>query len=107
MATANSICRAFRSNRIKALVRASDEANGVLAHQIQQNAPVLSGDLAGSVEAVPAVVRGSKITSAVAVTSDHALAVEYGTEDMAPEPYFRPAVDSERSKMIRIVERTS
>lgn len=83
-----------------ALVRACN----LLARRVAADAPVDSGGLRDSVHATPARVTRSRVSAAVVVSSPHALAVEYGTADTRPEPFFRPAIRSELPRMRSIVE---
>jgi len=64
------------------------EAAEEMAEVARQNAPVDTGELRDSIH-----VEDEGEGSRVVVGTDHWIFPEFGTVDMAPEPYMRPAVD--------------
>jgi HK97 gp10 family phage protein len=105
MPTTRSVIRAWRSRLVnRTLPRALGQSCDRLADRVAANAPVESGDLRGSVRSTPVKVTPTRISAAVVVTSPHALAVEYGTENMLPQPYFRPAIADELPRMKSTVQ---
>lgn len=104
MATIRSVTSAWRDRLVKQrLPKALDRACDLLAAKVASNAPVLTGEMRDAVHATKARLKKTRIVAAVVVSSDHALAEEYGNAHQAAHPFFRPAILSERSKMIAIV----
>jgi HK97 gp10 family phage protein len=87
---------------------AVDHASRVLADEIRKRAPVETGRLRASVTVGPVKVAGGQISQSVVVEGGHdgpfVGAVEYGTRDEAPHPFFRPAVEAKREEMARIID---
>jgi HK97 gp10 family phage protein len=106
MPDARSVLKSWRANLVtKALPRALGEALDVLDRQVTSNAPVASGALKESVERTPVKHRRNRISGAVVVKSEHALAVEYGTSDTLAQPFFRPAIRQAMGRMKAIMRR--
>ena len=59
-----------------------------LKSAVQRNAPVLSGALRNSIQVVKVALLHYRVRTGV----PYARFVEYGTSNMAAQPYFRPAV---------------
>lgn len=80
----------------RSLVPAAEQ----LADAVRERAPVLTGELRGKVRVE---TQGSKV--AVVVEDEAAVPNEYGTSDTPIQPFFRPAIDTERAGMAETVGR--
>ena len=70
-----------------------------IADRVRQLAPVDEGELRDSVVVERPWNHGERHLWQVAVLSDHAAAVEYGTHVMTARPYFRPAISERRATL--------
>ena len=80
-------------SQFRALGKVSSPAASVKGAEVimlasQDNAPVLTGNLRDSHEVVE-TVWGAEVR----VNADYAVSVEFGTSEMAAQPFLRPAID--------------
>lgn len=85
---------AFVETQSRAAVKASADR---IAEKARQLAPVDTGALRGSIEAV-SVTTGK--SAEVRVGVPYAAYVEYGTYKMAAQPFLSPAVEQEKERFI-------
>jgi HK97 gp10 family phage protein len=71
------------------------------ADSMRSSVPVLSGELLGSIHDGPSE-EGHEIT----VESDHAVFVEFGTVDMAAQPFLRPAMHVAENELPSVARST-
>lgn len=80
-----------------------------LASVVEGNAPVLTGNLKGSVrvDRKTQSKRNRKGAVDVTVIADDAAAVpvEYGTSDTPMQAFFRPAIESQKQRLFEMVAR--
>lgn len=82
-----------------AVAEVSKSAGDILS-AAQGLAPVLTGELRDSGHVVNA-----GLTAEVVFDSGHAVYVEYGTNDTAPQPYLNPAFDLHEDGFVEALER--
>lgn len=92
---------------IKDAIPSSGQSNmhiacGTLEGKIKENAPVDTGHLRGSIE-YRVESSGDKIIGHVGTNVPYAVHVEYGTQHMAAQPFIRPAVESEKQNLVKIM----
>lgn len=69
----------------------------ILARAVRQNTPVLTGETYESVDVKPAKAKRGVAVQVVA-EDIAAVQLEFGNSDQPATPFFRPAVDTTRSK---------
>lgn len=62
-----------------------------------------TGDLAGSIDVIAPRAARNFVGGAVVVSSDHAVAVEFGTTHEAAQPFVRPTRDLDGARAIQAV----
>lgn len=67
-----------------------------IASIARSNAPVATGELRDSIEAVPV----NQYNAEVRVGAEHGIYVEYGTYKMAAQPFFNPALEGRAEEML-------
>lgn len=107
------------------LVGAAERAQAIVKQEAEAIVPVLSGELALSIQADPVFDDGHQITATVSATAPHAAYVEFGTgvrgasspgagagidysmdwAGMPAQPYLRPALDTARAKILEEFQR--
>lgn len=76
-----------------------------IGEDAQDNAPVDTGELRDSIEWLVERVAGMVVEGEVVVGADHGPFVEFGTVHMQAQPYLAPAIDANRGRIVRRVER--
>ncbi len=72
----------------------ADRARELAAYDPVHHHPAADPHLRDTIKAgAPYFSKGGAPNALVRVTSEHGVAVEYGTSKMAAEPYLRPAMD--------------
>lgn len=103
-----SIALAWREGlAVEDLPEALAEACDHLVSHVRDAAPVDTGDLSDSVHATPVRASGSRISAAVVVDSDHAMAEEYGNVHQAGTHFFRRTCLAEMDRMRSLVAKVA
>jgi HK97 gp10 family phage protein len=74
-------------------------AGRLIEGQAKANAPVRTGRLKNSINS-----RVSGDVAIVGTAVEYAAHVEYGTKYQKAQPYMRPAIDSNRKKLVKLYE---
>ena len=72
----------------------------LIASDAQSNAPVDTGELRDSIEAVMEEASELIIRGAIEVGAEHGVYQEFGTIHMPAQPYLAPALDANREELI-------
>ena len=84
------------------LRHALDQTVESVARGIELRVPKDTGKLAGSVAVEPAHAEGHLIVASVTIGGEgmDPVALEYGTAEMSPQPFFRSSVNHAKSEAI-------
>lgn len=89
-------------NRV--LPDAAEAAAKLIAEDARRRAPKQSGRLQRSIDDEAVAHKRDLATHDVVVAAYYASFVEYGTRQMAAQPYLRPAVDTNEQAAARLIE---
>lgn len=91
--------RAVEAREQRATARVFDAGEDV-ERDVQSNAPVLTGELEGSIEIEKTQGRNGP-EAIIRVKADHAIPQEFGSSHNPPQPFFRPAMAKARDLLQR------
>jgi HK97 gp10 family phage protein len=74
--------------------------------EAKRNAPVLTGKLRTSYATQITEKSKDKVVGIVGTDTEYAPFVEFGTRHQQPQPHLRPAYDSQKEKVLKLIAKT-